>query len=61
MKNQMKRAGKSGAAVGLLLGDDEIESGSVTLKRMLAYGEQVTVAESGLVAEVKQMTSEHST
>lgn len=61
MKNQMKRAGRSGAPVGLLLGDDEIDSGSVTLKSMLAHGGQVTVAASELVAGIRQMTSEHST
>ncbi|MFC1680985.1 histidine--tRNA ligase [Pseudomonadota bacterium] len=58
MKNQMKRADKSGATLGLVLGDDEIDSGSATLKRMRGNGGQETVAAGGLVAAIRELTSE---
>lgn len=59
MKNQMKRADKSGAPICLLLGDDETQSGSVTIKNMRNNGGQVTVAAGDLVARIQDMTSEH--
>lgn len=59
IKNQMKRADRSGAPVGLLLGDDEIESGSVTLKGMRGDNAgQVTVAAGDLTAGIRQFTGE---
>ncbi len=44
---QLKRAGRSGAAACLILGDDEAESGTVQLK-WLASGEQQAIAQADL-------------
>ncbi len=60
MKNQMKRADKSGALIGLLLGEDELESDSITLKMMQRRGEQVTVAAGDLVTKVQELIGEHT-
>ena len=57
MKNQMKRADRSGATIGLVLGDDEIDAGSATLKRMRGNGGQTTVAAGELVAAIREITS----
>ncbi len=60
MKNQMKRADKSGALIGLLLGENELESDSITLKMMQRRGEQVTVAAGDLVTKVQELIGEHT-
>lgn len=60
MKKQIKRADKSGAPVCLLLGDDEIVSGKVTLKRMHGMGGQETVDPGILVARIREITSEQT-
>lgn len=54
LKKQLKRADKSGAAVGLLLGDDELASGKVTLKWLRADKPQQTVAITELAAALMQ-------
>jgi len=54
LKKQLKRADKSGAAVGLLLGDDELASGQVTLKWLRADKPQQTVAITELAAALMQ-------
>lgn len=59
MKNQMKRADKSGALIGLLLGEDELASDSITLKMMQSRGDQVTVAAGDLVTKVQELIGEH--
>lgn len=43
LKSQMKKADKSGARYTLLLGDDEIANGTVTLKDMAGESEQVSL------------------
>ena len=48
---QMKAAGKSGARLAVILGEDEWKRGEVTLKD-LASGEQVAVAKDRLSAEI---------
>lgn len=44
MKKQMKRADKSGAQIALILGEDEIASGQVTVKYLRGQHEQQSVA-----------------
>ena len=43
LKKQLKRADKSGAEIGLLLGDTELAAGQVTLKWLRAEKPQLTV------------------
>ena len=40
-KSQMKKADASGARFAIILGDDEIAAGKVTLKALRGQGEQV--------------------
>ncbi len=49
MKAQMKLANRSGAAVALIVGDDELANGTVIVKPMRG-GEQVTIARSEIAA-----------
>jgi len=46
MKAQMKLANRSGARFALILGDDELASGTVVVKPMHGDGDQVAVARS---------------
>jgi len=43
-KSQMKKADKSGAHLALLLGEDEIANGTVTVKDLRGEGGQQTLA-----------------
>ncbi len=52
-KAQVKRADKSGASVALIIGDDELESGTVGVKWLREDVTQQTLAESELVGELK--------
>ncbi len=52
-KSQMKKADKSGAAVALILGEDEVARGEVTVKYLRSGEEQVTVAQSALAELLK--------
>ena len=47
-KSQMKRADRSGATVAVLLGEDEVASGTAVVKALRAEVEQTTVAIAGL-------------
>ncbi|HBC19535.1 MAG TPA: histidine--tRNA ligase, partial [Alcanivorax sp.] len=44
-KSQMKKADRSGAAVALIMGEDELASGVVTVKPLRGQGEQQQVAQ----------------
>lgn len=44
-KSQMKKADRSGAAVALIMGEDELASGMVTVKPLRGQGEQQQVAQ----------------
>jgi histidyl-tRNA synthetase len=46
MKAQMKLANRSGARFALIVGDDELDAGTVVVKPMLGDGEQTAVARS---------------
>ncbi|MEM1416681.1 MAG: histidine--tRNA ligase [Myxococcota bacterium] len=52
LKSQFRRADKSGAPVALVLGQREIEAGTVQLK-VLAEGTQESVARDGIVPAVR--------
>lgn len=53
-KRQLSRADKYGARIALILGEDEIANGTVTVKE-LATGEQQTLAQSGLSARLSEL------
>lgn len=52
-KKQFKRADKSGAAIALMLGEDEIARGEVTVKYLRGQAEQKTLAQVDLIAQLK--------
>ena len=52
-KSQMKQANRSGAAVALLLGDDELAAGTVTIRSLRTDEEQRTVERSALTDEIR--------
>jgi histidyl-tRNA synthetase len=52
IRSQMKRADRLGARVAVILGDDELVRGDVTVKNM-ATGEQVRVGRAQLVAHLR--------
>jgi len=54
MKAQMKRAGASGAAVALIVGEQEVADGTVVV-RDLRTSEQETVARADLVERVRKV------
>jgi len=54
MKSQMKAAGKSGARVAVIIGDDEKAAGTATV-RDLAAGEQSTIGLGTAVDHVKKV------
>jgi histidyl-tRNA synthetase len=56
MKGQMKSADRSGANWAVILGDDELDAGEVTLKD-LATGEQQRIARGQLVIRVQAKES----
>jgi histidyl-tRNA synthetase len=55
-KNQFKRADKSGAALALILGEEEIQSGKVTVKNLREAEEQKTVSIEEVIKMLNPMT-----
>ncbi|WP_340615694.1 histidine--tRNA ligase [Xenorhabdus entomophaga] len=53
-KKQLTRAGKHGAKVALILGEDEIQSGNVTVKD-LRNGEQETLSQQTVAARLSEL------
>ncbi|WP_445400163.1 histidine--tRNA ligase [Zobellella sp. An-6] len=53
-KKQLKRADKSGAAIALILGEEEIARGEVTVKYLRGQGEQQTLALDEVIEQLKQ-------
>jgi histidyl-tRNA synthetase len=53
MKSQMKTADHSGARLALIIGEDELAAGTVTV-RDLASSEQTTVDVAGVVAHIRK-------
>jgi histidyl-tRNA synthetase len=56
-KAQMKVAGRSGAAVALLLGQDEIDSGTVTVRDLRGDTPQQSVARAQLIDDLRSRRS----
>ena len=54
MKAQMKVADRSGARLALLVGDDELESGTVTLRDLRSGGGQTALPRDEVVIDVAQ-------
>ncbi len=52
MKAQMKLANRSGAAVAVIVGDDELAAGSVVVKPMYGDGEQATIPRTELISHL---------
>jgi histidyl-tRNA synthetase len=48
IKSQFKKADKSGAAYALILGEDELDRGVISLKPLTGAGEQKELPISGL-------------
>jgi histidyl-tRNA synthetase len=60
MKSQMKSAGRSGARVAVIVGEDEAAAGEVTLRPLQDQGEQQRVARDDLLAALAPMLSDPS-
>ncbi len=54
-KSQMKKADRSGAAVALIIGEDELANNSVTVKPLRGQGEQQLVAQAQVAETIKQL------
>ena len=50
IKSQMKKADASGAAFALIIGDDEVAAGNVSVKPLRGGGEQIAVAVNDVAA-----------
>lgn len=57
MKAQMKLANRSGAAVAVIVGDDELRAGTVVVKPMHTSADQISIDRDDLVAHLRQETS----
>ena len=55
-KSQMKRADKSGAHYAIILGDNEINEGVVSLKRLYG-GEQLQLSRDALIEHLTHIVS----
>ncbi len=55
LKSQMRSADKSGAAFALIIGEDEVKAGTVTVKPLKEKGEQFTVPVSDAPAKIKEL------
>ena len=60
MKAQMKRADRSGAALALIVGEDEAAAGTVSVRPLRGEGGQAPAARAQVVDRVKQLLSELS-
>ena len=47
-KSQLKKADASGASLALILGEDEVANGQVTVKHLREAGEQKLVSSEGI-------------
>ncbi|BES71178.1 histidine--tRNA ligase [Marinobacter nanhaiticus D15-8W] len=54
-KSQMKKADRSGARFGLLIGEDEVASRTVSVKPLRSEGEQRSVDQADLAATVAEL------
>lgn len=58
LKSQFKKADKCGACVAVIVGDEEMAAGTVTLKPLLTTDEQVTVQRSELHGHLQRLTAD---
>jgi len=58
MKSQMKSADRSGARVVLIVGSDELDSGSVTVRPLRGEGDQQRVERAAVVASVAALLAD---
>jgi histidyl-tRNA synthetase len=56
-RTQMKKADASGAAIAIIVGDDEVAAGSVAVKPLRGAGEQVAVPMADVAARVAALIS----
>jgi len=56
-KSQFKRADRSGAAVALVIGDEEVERREVTLKPLRGGGEQETVSRQVIADRLRELVA----
>lgn len=54
-RSQLRRADRSGAKVALILGANEIEQGTATLKNLRDDGEQTTVAQQEILQHIAKL------
>lgn len=59
LKSQLKRADRSGAALAVILGDDELEHDRVTVKPLRLNAEQTTITRAELAPYVTSFFSDH--
>ena len=55
IKSQMRSADKSGAAFALIIGEDEVKAGTVTVKPLKEKGEQLTVPAAEVPAKISDL------
>jgi len=55
MKAQMKLADRSGASIALLVGEDEVAAGTVTVRSLRTQRDQLSVSRSDVVTETKSL------
>lgn len=60
MKAQMKAADRSGAAVAVIVGTDEVAAGTVVVRPLRSQTDQAAVARERLVSELQQRLQEGS-
>ena len=54
-KSQLKRADKSGARLALIIGEDEAQSGRVTVKRLREQAEQETLSREDVIGQIPSL------
>ncbi|MGI9594681.1 MAG: histidine--tRNA ligase [Acidimicrobiales bacterium] len=55
MKAQMKASNRSGAAIALIVGEDEVAAGTVSVRTLRGEGEQAPVERSQVVEKVRSL------
>jgi histidyl-tRNA synthetase len=59
MKAQMKAADRSGAAVAVIVGADEVAAGTLTVRPLRTGGEQITVGRDQLIDSLRTLLGAH--
>ncbi len=61
LKAQLRRADKSGAALALIMGESELQTGTVTIKPLAGGGEQTSVEADALTDILARRLNETTT